>query len=68
MSEEQLKIFNKAQMQWQKYAEAQSEFIASEYIGGSMYSHIYSETIEELTFNRIVDLKKFLDDQNNRYS
>jgi uncharacterized protein YecT (DUF1311 family) len=61
--EEKLEL-KKAQTAWLKYRDANCEFAANQYKGGSMRPMIYAICLAEMTDNRTTELKSQITDRN----
>ena len=56
----------RTQANWEKYAQAQAEFAASEFEGGSMAPLIYASELESVTVSRTAELKRMLEEMRER--
>ena len=61
--EEKLEL-KKAQTAWLKYRDANCEFAANQYKGGSMRPMIYAICLAEMTENRTTELRSQIKDRN----
>jgi uncharacterized protein YecT (DUF1311 family) len=61
--EEKLEL-KKAQTAWLKYRDANCEFAANQYKGGSMRPMIYAICLAEMTENRTTELRSQITDRN----
>lgn len=67
MSEAQIAALKETQGRWEKYAQAQAEFAAAEFEGGTMARLIFSSELESATVSRTGELKRMLEDMRERY-
>lgn len=67
MSEAQIAALKETQGKWEKYAQAQAEFAAVEFEGGTMAPLVYSSELESATVSRTGELKRMLEEMRERY-
>ncbi|MEC5321756.1 lysozyme inhibitor LprI family protein [Aurantimonas sp. A3-2-R12] len=67
MSEAQTSALTETQERWGKYAQAQAEFAAAEFEGGSMAPLIFASELESATVSRTGELKRMLEEMRERY-
>jgi len=66
LSEKEVIAFKEAQLKWDDYAKAQAYFEQLEHEGGSMEPLVYNSTLENLTVNRIAELRQKIKVMHNR--
>lgn len=67
MNETQTAALEQTQERWEKYAQAQAQFAAAEFEGGSMAPLIFASELESATVSRTGELKRMLDEMRQRY-
>ncbi|MEP9372094.1 lysozyme inhibitor LprI family protein [Mesorhizobium sp. KR1-2] len=67
ISEAQTAALKETQGRWEKYAQAQAEFAAAEFEGGSMAPLVYASELESVTLSRTGELKRMLEEMRERY-
>lgn len=67
MSEAQIAALKETQGKWEKYAQAQAEFAAVEFEGGTMAPLVYSSELESATVSRTGELKRMMEEMRERY-
>lgn len=68
LTEKEKDLLVTAQKNWIKFRDSKCAFEKEEYNGGSIQPLIYYTCLAECTNDRTKDLKKNLDDRNNRYN
>ncbi|MEZ9042844.1 lysozyme inhibitor LprI family protein [Vibrio sp. 10N.247.311.47] len=59
---DRIQFYEKSQIDWEAYSEAQARAVASFYQGGSIYPLIYQSELETLIHERIAHLQSDLDE------